>query len=173
MFGDRAPWGEIVKVTRAMTRRILFQLAASAAAASALAPQAAQAQARPGASSDNEMIVRKWYQLWATDKRNWPAFDALLADDFNFTSAAPDDHIDKIAFKKKCWESQIDHIKGFDLELVMAKDDLVLVKYLCQTTGGKAFRNVELHRLRSGKIASIECYFGGPGYPTAAEAQKG
>jgi ketosteroid isomerase-like protein len=156
----------------AMSRRILFQLGAGALAGSALAPGAAGAQAVPGESSNNEMIVRRWYRLWETEKTDWTPFGALLADDFTFTSAAPDDHISKAAFKKNCWETQIAHNKGFDLELITSKDDWVLVKYLCHTSTGGAFRNVEFLRLRDGKIESIECYFGGAGYATALDAKK-
>ncbi len=157
-------------MSTAMSRRILFGLGAGALAGGVLAPGGASAQA--GEPSKNEMIVRKWYGLWLSDKTDWAPFDALLADDFTFTSAAPDDHISKTAFKTNCWDTQIAHTQGFDLELVMAEGDLVVVKYLCRTTGGKSFRNMELHRLRNLKIESIECYFGGPGYATAAEAKK-
>ena len=43
-------------------------------------------------------------------------------------------------------------------------------KYLCRTKGGKAFRNVEYLRLKDGKVEAIECYFGGAGFPSAANA---
>jgi hypothetical protein len=152
-----------------LSRRILFEVGAGALIGAALAPGAASAA---GAASENEMIIRKWYGLWITDQTNWAPFDAMLADDFTFSSAAPDDHISKAAFKRNCWETQVAHMKGFDLELMMAKDDAVFVKYLCHTTSGSSFRNVELLRLRGGRIESIECYFGGPGYPTAADAHK-
>jgi len=33
-------------------------------------------------------------------------------------------------------------------------------KYLCHTTNGKSFRNVEYLRIENGKLESIECYFG-------------
>ncbi len=154
------------------SRRSLIDLGAGVLAA-ALVPQAASAKTPAGATTRNETIVRRWYGLWETEKQNWAPFAALLADDFTFTSAAPDDHISKAAFKTTCWDTQIGHIKSFDLELAMAQGDAVFVRYLCHTTNGKAFRNVELLRLRRSRIASIECYFGGPaGYPTAAESQK-
>jgi hypothetical protein len=157
----------------AMSRRILFGLGAGALAETVLAPKFAQAQAQPGGISENEIVVRKWYRLWETEKKNWAPFDALLADNFTFTSAAPDDHIGKTAFKKRCWDTQIEHIKSFDLELVTAKGDFVCVRWLCHTTSGQAFRDVEIHRLRDLKIEALECYFGGPaGFPTAVESQK-
>ena len=155
-----------------LSRRILFELGAGALAGTSLLPAAASAQ--PGLSefSKHKETVREWYKLWETTKV-WAPFDALLTDDFTFTSAAPDDHISKAVFKKNCWDTQINHIKNFDLELVMAEGDSVFVRYLCHTTSGKSFRNVEVCQLRGPKIASIECYFGGPaGYPTKAETQK-
>jgi glutathione S-transferase len=160
-------------MSKAMSRRTLFALAAGASATTALAPDAASARAPLSKGAKNEMLVRKWFKLWEDEKTNWAPYEAMLADDFTFTSAAPDDHISRAAFKKRCWETQIGAIGRFDLELVMAKGDLVVVKYLGRTKSGKAFRNVELHQLRGRQIASIECYFGGPaGYPTAAERQK-
>ena len=157
----------------AMSRRILFELGVGAFAGTVLVPEVASAQAQLSETSKNELIVRKWYRLWEQEKTNWAPFDALLADDFTFTSAAPDDHISKTAFKKNCWDTQIAHIKSFDLELVTAKGDFVAVKWLCHTTNGKAFRDVEVHRLRGLKIEALECYFGGPaGFPTAVESQK-
>jgi ketosteroid isomerase-like protein len=160
-------------MSTAMSRRFLLGLGAGAFAGTVLVSEAASAQAQPGGISKNEMIVRKWYRLWETEKTNWGPFDALLADDFTFTSAAPDDHISKTAFKKNCWDTQIERIKSFDLELVMAKGDFVTVRWLCHTTNGKAFRDVEVHRLRGLKIEALKCYFGGPaGFPTAVESQK-
>ena len=94
-------------------------------------------------------------------KKDWGPYNEILADDFTFTSPTPDDHISKAAFKKNCWETQVNFIKDFDLELVTVKGDDVLVKYLCHTQNGKSFRNVEYLRIREGKIATLECYFGG------------
>jgi hypothetical protein len=55
----------------------------------------------------------------------------------------------------------------------MAKGDEVFVKYLGHTVSGKTFRNVELLRVQNGRIASIECYFGGNmTFPSAVESQK-
>jgi len=123
--------------------------------------------------SANEALIRKWYGLWDTEKKDWGPYDEILADDFTFTSPTPDDHISKAAFKKNCWETQVNFIKAFDLELVTAKGDEVLAKYLCHTQNGKSFRNVEYFRLRDGKITALECYFGGHmSFPSSVSAQK-
>jgi hypothetical protein len=86
--------------------------------------------------------------------------DRLLADNFTFTSAAGDDHINKSTFKTRCWETQIDFIERFDLEQIATGAEDTFVKYLCHTKNGKSFRNVEYLRIRYGKLESIECYFG-------------
>lgn len=157
-------------MSTAMPRRNLFKLGAGALAGATLVPAAATAEARPGEAAKNESIVRKYYKLW--EQKDWAPLGALLADDFTFTSPQ-DDHIDLAAFKKNCWGTQIGFIKGFDLEVVMAKDDSVMVEYLCHTENGKALRNVEISRLRDSKIDSIVCYFGGSAsYPSAVSAQK-
>jgi ketosteroid isomerase-like protein len=116
------------------------------------------ASALQGQNSTNEEIVRRYYAAW--DKKDFGAFNMLLADNFTFTSAAGDDHISKSAFKTQCWDTQVDFIAHFDLERVTTGEDDAFVKYLCHTKNGKSFRNVEYLRIRNGKLESVECYFG-------------
>jgi hypothetical protein len=131
------------------------------------------AHASVGETSTNETVVRTWYKLWG-EARDWGPFDAILADDFTFSSTNGEDHISKAAFKQECWAPNINFSKSVDLELMMAEGDQVFVKYLGHTTSGKSFRNVELLGLRDARITSIECYFGGKAtYPSAVESKKG
>jgi ketosteroid isomerase-like protein len=154
-----------------MSRRKVFETGGFILAGSALLAGVEGASAQASDQSTNAAVVRKWYKSWET--RDWDTTGAFLTDDFTFTSPTPDDHISKAAFKKNCWETQIDFIKSFDLELLMAQGDDVLAKYLCHVKGGKSFRNVEYHRLRNQQIASIECYFGGQmTYPSSVASQK-
>jgi ketosteroid isomerase-like protein len=95
-------------------------------------------------------------------------FEALMTDNFTFTSAAGDDHISRSTFKTQCWDTQAKLIERSDLERVITSGDEAFVKYLCHTTNGKSFRNVEYLRVRGGKVEALECYFGGAGYPSAA-----
>jgi ketosteroid isomerase-like protein len=155
-----------------LSRRTLFGTGSGILVGAALIPGAVSAQPQTNTEANNEKVVRRWYGLWVTEKTNWAPFDALLTDDFTFTSAAPDDHISKATFKTDCWAVQVSHIQRSDLEVVVAKGEYVFVRYLCHTTTGTTFRNVELHHMRDGKIASLECYFGGPGFPTASEGHK-
>jgi ketosteroid isomerase-like protein len=120
-------------------------------------------------SAADRVIIRKYYGAW--ERKGWDVLDMLLADGFTFTSAAPDDHISKSVFKRRCWDTQSPLIERFDLERVFGSGDEAFVKYLCRTKGGKSFRNVEYLRLKGGKVEAIECYFGGPGYPSAADSR--
>jgi len=141
-----------------LSRRNLLAKGTCALVGAASLPGRASASALRGQNLTNEELVRKWYAAW--EQKDWGPVDILLADDFTFTSAAGDDHISKSAFKAHCWETQINFIKRFDLEQIAAGADDAFVKYLCHTTNGKSFRNVEYLRIKNGKLESIECYFG-------------
>ena len=141
-----------------MSRRNLLETGTGVLVAAVSLPRPATASALGGQNSTNEEIIRKWYRGW--EKKDWNPLDALLADNFTFTSANDDDHISKSAFKARCWETQIDFIGHFDLERITTDADDAFVKYLCHTKNGKSFRNVEYLRIKNGKLESIECYFG-------------
>jgi ketosteroid isomerase-like protein len=140
-------------ITNAMSRRFLL----AAGGGVLVAGGGCQSRASATSSSHDEQI-RRWYALW--QNTDWAPVDAMLTDDFTFSSAAGDDHISKSQFQKQCWESQLGLIGSFELEQVFGAGDEALVKYLCRTKKGKSFRNVEYLRFRDDKIASIECYFG-------------
>jgi ketosteroid isomerase-like protein len=142
----------------AMPRRNLLATGACALAGAVTLPGLARARALGEHDSTNEEIIRKWYAAW--EKKDLGTFNSLLADNFTFSSAAGDDHISKSTFKTQCWDTQINFIKHFDLERITTGADDAFVKYLCHTTNGKSFRNVEYLRIKNGKLESIECYFG-------------
>ena len=157
--------GEQIVLPTGISRRAMAGSAALAGAA--LLAEQTGAQASTGGAS--EMVVRAWYKAW--DVKDWDKASALSTADFTFTSPNGDDHISKAAFKTNCWDTQIAFIKSFELELVMAEGDDVLVKYNCQTMNGRSFRNVEYHHLRNGQIASLQCFFGGQKtYPSSVSA---
>ena len=152
-----------------MSRRYLLAVGAGALAGTSGISRPARASTRTAGDMTTEKIVRRWYKGW--EQKDWGPLDVLLAENFTFTSAAGDDHISKSAFKKKCWETQIHFIDHFEIEQLFGQDSEVFVKYLCRTTNGKSFRNVEFLRVGNGKVESIECYFGGQStYPSAVSA---
>jgi hypothetical protein len=154
----------------AMSRRTILEAGACALAAAAGIPQISSAQAAEGGlSPKSDDTIRRWYAAW--EKKDWRPVDTLLADDFTFTSANNDDHIDKSTFKTRCWESQIDFIERFDLQRVFGSGNEAFVMYVCRTKNGKTFRNVEYLRLKDDKVQAIECYFGAQSsFPSAVSA---
>ena len=143
---------------RVMSRRHLLGAGACALTGAVSLPGAASAHAAPGLDATKEQVIRKWYAAW--EQKDWGPVDALLADNFTFSSAAGDDHISKSAFKTRCWETQINFIERFELERVAGNGSDAFVKYLCLTRNGKSFRNVEYLRVTDNKVEAIECYFG-------------
>ncbi len=156
---------------RAMSRRTVLEAGACALVALAGVPQIARASAETGLRSKRQGVVRKYYAAWET--KDWRPIDILLADDFTFSSPL-DDHINKSDFKAGCWDTQIAYIDRFDLKQVIGTDNEVFVMYVCHTTNGRTFRNVEYFQLREDKVKAVECYFGGKSsFPSAVSTEKG
>ncbi len=141
-----------------MSRRTAIEAGVFALAAAVGAPINASARAATALSPNADGIVRKYYAAW--EQTDWRPFDALLADNFTFTSAAGDDHISRSTFKTGCWGTQKDFIERFDLLRVFGSGNEAFVMYVCHTKNGKTFRNVEYLRLANDKVEAIECYFG-------------
>jgi hypothetical protein len=77
--------------------------------------------------------VRRETFFWASaDGEHWSQLQVLLADNFTFTSPI-DAHISTGAYKKGCWDTQIDFIDHFDLGRVFGNGNEAFVKYLCHT----------------------------------------
>jgi hypothetical protein len=144
--------------TSAISRRILLRASACTLAAATGVRHIQTARAATQQSSKSDETVRKYYTAWET--KEWRPFDLLLTDDFTFTSPNGDDHISKSAFKTRCWDTQIAFIERFDLSHVIAAPNEAFVMYVCHTSNGKTFQNIEYVALRGDKVAAIDCYFG-------------
>lgn len=154
----------------AVSRRALFEGPLMVAAVAGVS-ESARAQAGQGLDPRTEAIIRKHYKAWVD--KDWPTEDALLADDFTFSSAAGDDHISKAVFKTRCWDNNAKDIKRSNLLNIFGRGNEAFVKYDCTTMDNKTFRNVEYFRLRDEKIVALECYFGAPSnFPAAVTARK-
>ena len=102
--------------TTNVSRRNFLATGTGALLVAAALPDPASAHTHGDQNLANEEIVRKWYAAW--ENNDLATFNALLADDFTFTSAAGDDHISKSRFKTQCWDIQVNFIQHFDLERV-------------------------------------------------------
>ena len=152
-----------------VSRRKALEAGACALAGAAGLLVTASAPAGAESSTATEEIIRKWYKAWV--EKDEGQFEALMADNFTFSSAAGDDHISRSTFKTQCWDTQAKLIERSDLERVITSGNDAFVKYLCHTKNGKSFRNVEYLRIKNGKLESLECYFGAQSsFPSAVSA---
>lgn len=115
-----------------------------------------------------DKIIRTYFSGF--EKKDWNIVAGQLALGFNFTSAAPDDHIPLAEFKTKCWP-QSQFIKKVEFEKIVAQGNSAFAIYNLTTNDNKVIRNTEYYTFSNGKIKSIECFFGGSGagYPTNAK----
>jgi hypothetical protein len=167
----RAQGEKRVMTKTAMSRRTLFATGPWVLAAVAAGPETASAQAGKGLDPETEAVIRRHYKAW--DQKDWATEDRLLADDFTFSSPAGDDHISKSLFKTRCWDTQVAHIKRFDLLRIFGAGNEAFVMYSCLTMNDKPFSNVEYFQIRNGKVEALVCYFGAPSnYPTEVSAGR-
>jgi ketosteroid isomerase-like protein len=101
-------------------------------------------------------IARASYEAYVAKDR--PAIEALIAEDFHFTSPL-DNRIDRAAYFARCWPN-CDTIAGFDFIHLAGAGDRAFVTYEGRATSGKRFRNTEVLTMRDGKITEVEVYFG-------------
>lgn len=104
-------------------------------------------------------VVRAYVGAYESENRE--AFEALLADDFRFTSPN-DDSIDKATWFERCWpHREASHQQR--IENIVVDGEQAFVTYLCAVEGGKSFRNTEFLTFSGERIASVNVYFG-PAY---------
>jgi ketosteroid isomerase-like protein len=107
-------------------------------------------------ATDPIALVKACYQAYVTKDR--AAIEALLSDDFHFTSPL-DNRLDRATYFARCWPNS-ESTEDFDFIHVVEQDGRVFVTYEARVKGGHRFRNTELLTTRNGKIAEVEVYFG-------------
>jgi len=102
-------------------------------------------------------IARRCYQAYIDGDR--AAIEPLIAEEFTFTSPR-DNLIDRATYFARCLPNHR-QITGFSFVRLIAHADCVIVTYEGQQSEGRrGFRNTEVLRMRDGKIAEAEVYFG-------------
>jgi ketosteroid isomerase-like protein len=101
-------------------------------------------------------LVRKYYAAY--ESKNRQAVEALLSDDFRFTSPN-DDHIDRATYFQKCWPNS-ETIRAFHIQTLFENDSEAMVHYELEPKSGAPFRNTERFRFDGDKIKAIEVFFG-------------
>ena len=105
---------------------------------------------------DPTEIARASYRAYAMKDR--AAIEALIADDFHFTSPL-DNRIDRATYFARCWPNS-EMIEGFDFINLVPDGNRVFVTYEGRSTDGHGFRNTEIITVRNGMIVEVEVYFG-------------
>ena len=118
-------------------------------------------------STEKEKVVRAYYSGF--EKHDWNAVVGQFADGFTFTSPNNDDHIPVEKFKEKCWGTNKFFKKVNFIKMTKSGNDLFLLVEII-TTENKVVRNVDIFNFSSGRIKSIEVFFGrGSKYPGNTE----
>jgi len=102
-----------------------------------------------------EQLVRDCFDSCV--KKDRAAIEALLADDFHFSSPL-DNRIDRKTYFEVCWPNS-KRIDGFAIERLAVVGDHAFVTYEGRM-GKERFRNTEVHTVRGNKITEVEVYFG-------------
>jgi ketosteroid isomerase-like protein len=108
------------------------------------------------APASHAAIARAAYRAYGTNDR--AALEALLADDFHFTSPL-DNRLDRETYFHRCWPNSAT-IEGFDLIHLVTNADRVFVTHEGRNTNGHRFRNTEILTIRDQRILEVEVYFG-------------
>jgi ketosteroid isomerase-like protein len=101
-------------------------------------------------------IAQAAYRAYVTKDR--AALEALLADDFHFTSPL-DNRLDRDTYFRRCWPNS-EVIEAFDVVHLVVDADRVFVTYEGRNTKGHRFRNTEILTIRDQHIVEVEVYFG-------------
>ncbi len=104
-----------------------------------------------------EQIIREYYAGW--EKSDWEVIASKLANDFTFTSPY-DDHLNKEAYKERCWRGA-DSTHAYEFLTIMEKGDEAFARWNCMING-KLVNNTEYFLFQDGKIKAIEVFFGQP-----------
>ena len=104
---------------------------------------------------DVETLVRAVFAAYTAKDR--AAIEAVLADDFHFTSPL-DNRIDRATYFEVCWPNSKD-AGDFEIERLVVDGDHAFVTYEARM-GKERLRNTEVHTVRAGKIVEVEVYFG-------------
>jgi ketosteroid isomerase-like protein len=110
-------------------------------------------------------VVRSSYVAFV--RRDRHTMEALLSDDFTFTSPY-DDHIDKSTYFERCWPYG-DTIHSLDILTLLESNGQAMVTYTVKRKEGASFRNAERLDVRDGKIVQVEVFFGA--LPSDASSQ--
>ena len=109
-------------------------------------------------TDDVTAIARATYEAY--EKKDRAALEALISDDFHFTSPI-DNRLDREVYLETCWQNS-EVLERFDLIYMVPQGERVFVTYEAHNKDGSSSRNTEILTVRDGKLVEVEVYFGWP-----------
>ncbi len=106
--------------------------------------------------SDPVSIARASYEAY--ERKDRSGIEALIADDFHFSSPL-DNRLDRKTYFERCWPNS-QRIAAFDFIHIVRDGERVFVTYEARNVDGARFRNTELLTIRGHQIVEVEVYFG-------------
>jgi ketosteroid isomerase-like protein len=139
-------------------RWLLNKLARNASRPTLDATASPQSERRisPMLSTSKSDAIRRCFAAYRSKNRQ--AVEALLTDDFRFTSPY-DDEIDRATYFEKCWPNS-ERIQTNVVEKIVGDGNEAFVTYRCVTKAGDEFRNTEFFTFNEDRISHISVYFG-------------
>ncbi|WP_250515556.1 nuclear transport factor 2 family protein [Caballeronia sp. INDeC2] len=110
----------------------------------------------PAQTPDPISTAKRVYEAYVTKDRD--AMEALVADDFHFTSPR-DNRLDRATYFSRCW-SNSRTTDRFTFVHLVRDEDRVFVTYDLRMKDGSAFRNTEILAIRDGKLVEAQVFFG-------------
>lgn len=101
-------------------------------------------------------LVRQCFAAYESKDRN--AIEAILSDDFTFSSPL-DDNISKERYFERCWPNS-EQLRAFRIEKLFEQGNQAFVTYDAEQNDGSKFRNTEFFTSDGGKITHVDVYFG-------------
>jgi ketosteroid isomerase-like protein len=101
-------------------------------------------------------VARAIYLAYANKDRR--AIEALIADDFRFTSPL-DNRLDRETYFVRCWPNS-ENIDDYQFIHLVPHQDRVFVTYEAISKRNGQFRNTEVLTIRNGRVVAAEVYFG-------------
>ena len=100
--------------------------------------------------------ARTTYRAYAEKDR--AAIEALIADDFHFTSPL-DNRLDRKTYFERCWPNS-ELIDEFKFVHLVPCGNRVFVTYEARKRDGQRFRNTEVVTVGGTAVTDVEVYFG-------------
>jgi ketosteroid isomerase-like protein len=101
-------------------------------------------------------VIQSYFAAY--ESKNRAALEALLSEDFVFSSPR-DDRIDREAYFSRCWTFN-ERVLRFRIEKLFERENEAFVQYECEPKTGAKFRNTEFFRVEGGKVKEVVVYFG-------------